>query len=89
MTRVDVTLGSTDVSMVIHREGKSLNYGQVEQSYQDWVRKMHKSYDEEDALGEDEATVIFDSLDNKALCISPGCQGIFSFKTLSWFSIKY
>ncbi|KAJ4867401.1 gamma-irradiation and mitomycin c induced 1 [Raphanus sativus] len=65
-----------DVSMVIHREGKSLNYGQVEQSYQDWVRKMHKSYDEEDALGEDEATVIFDSLDNKALCISPGCQAV-------------
>ncbi|CAH8342528.1 unnamed protein product [Eruca vesicaria subsp. sativa] len=62
---------STDVSMVIHKEGKSLTYGQVEQSYQDWVFKMHKSYDEEDALGEDEATVIFDSLDNKALCISP------------------
>ncbi|KAF8089966.1 hypothetical protein N665_0493s0022 [Sinapis alba] len=54
-----------DISMVIHREGKSLTYGQVEQSYQDWVYKMHKSYDEEDALGEDEATVIFDSLDKK------------------------
>ncbi|KAJ0248647.1 hypothetical protein HA466_0157180 [Hirschfeldia incana] len=65
-----------DVSMVIHREGKSLTYGQVDQSYHDWVLKMHKSYDEEDALGEDEATVIFDSLANKALCISPDCQAV-------------
>ena len=80
MTRVDLTLGSTDVSMVIHREGTSLTYGQVEQSYHDWVLKMHKSYDEEDAMGEDEATFIFDSLDKKALCISHDCEGMFSPK---------
>ncbi|RID59409.1 hypothetical protein BRARA_F02641 [Brassica rapa] len=65
-----------DVSMVIHREGKSLAYGQVEKGYEEWVLKMHKSYDEEDALGEDEATVIFDSLDKKALCISPDCEAV-------------
>ncbi|WZZ01082.1 hypothetical protein YC2023_073410 [Brassica napus] len=65
-----------DVSMVIHREGKSLAYGQVEKGYEEWVLKMHKSYDEEDALGEDEATVIFDSLDKKALCISPDCEAL-------------
>ncbi|KAL0762198.1 hypothetical protein Bca101_078349 [Brassica carinata] len=65
-----------DVSMVIHREGTSLTYGQVEQSYHDWVLKMHKSYDEEDAMGEDEATVIFDSLDKKALCISHDCEAV-------------
>ncbi|KAL0890595.1 hypothetical protein Bca101_014578 [Brassica carinata] len=65
-----------DVSMVIHREGKSLTYGQVEQSYHDWVLKMHKSYDEEDALGEDEATVVFDSLDKKSLCISSDCEAL-------------
>ena len=76
VTRVELTLCSTDVSMVIHREGKSLAYGQVEKGYEEWVLKMHKSYDEEDALGEDEATVIFDSLDKKALCISPDCEGM-------------
>uniref|UniRef100_A0A0D3DD59 Histidine kinase/HSP90-like ATPase domain-containing protein n=1 Tax=Brassica oleracea var. oleracea TaxID=109376 RepID=A0A0D3DD59_BRAOL len=65
-----------DVSMVIHREGTSLTYGQVEQSYHDWVLKMHKSYDEEDAMGEDEATFIFDSLDKKALCISHDCEAV-------------
>ncbi|KAF2534407.1 hypothetical protein F2Q70_00032420 [Brassica cretica] len=70
------------VSMVIHREGKSLNYGQVEQSYHDWVLKMHKSYDEEDAIGEDEATVIFDSLDKKALCISHDCEAVRAHKVM-------
>ncbi|KAG5394332.1 hypothetical protein IGI04_024295, partial [Brassica rapa subsp. trilocularis] len=72
-----------DVSMVIHREGKSLAYGQVEKGYEEWVLKMHKSYDEEDALGEDEATVIFDSLDKKALCISPDCEAVRVHKVMN------
>lgn len=61
---------------MLHREGKALVFGQVEQDYQNWVLEMHKTYDEEDALGEDDAIVIFDSLDNKALCISPDCRGM-------------
>ena len=48
----------------------------MERDYENWVMEMHKTYDEEDALGEDDAVIIFDSLDNKALCISPDCKGM-------------
>lgn len=48
----------------------------MERDYQNWVTEMHKTYDEEDASGEDDAIIIFDSLDNKALCISPDCKGM-------------
>lgn len=53
-----------------------MRYEEVEQGYKDWVLEMHKTYDAEDASGEDEAIIIFDSLDNKALCISPKCEGM-------------
>ncbi|CAH2044292.1 unnamed protein product [Thlaspi arvense] len=65
-----------DVSIEIHKEGERLRIGEVEQSYQEWVLKMHKSYDEENASGADEAIVVFESLDHKALCISPDCEAV-------------
>ncbi|XP_019083924.1 PREDICTED: uncharacterized protein LOC104706733 isoform X4 [Camelina sativa] len=78
-----------DVSCVLHREGKTLVFGQVDQDYKAWVLEMHKTYDEEEASGEDDAVVIFDSLDNKALCISPDCEAvrvhsIMKRKGMSW-----
>lgn len=76
VTRMYLILCLSDVNIIIHRDGKSLGYEQVEQGYKDWVLKMHKTYDEEDASGEDDAIFIFDSLDNKALCISPDCKGM-------------
>lgn len=57
----------TDVKMVIHREGKPLT--QLEQNYQDWVMKMHDAHDEEATSGEDEAILVLESLDKKALGI--------------------
>ncbi|ESQ31967.1 hypothetical protein EUTSA_v10003513mg [Eutrema salsugineum] len=66
----------TDVSIVIHKGGKCMNYVQLEQSFQAWVLDMHKSYDEEHASGEDDAIVICDSLDNKALGISLDCKAV-------------
>ncbi|KAF3595806.1 hypothetical protein DY000_02026148, partial [Brassica cretica] len=57
----------TDVKMVIHREGKSVT--QLEQNYQDWVMKMHDAHDEEATSGEDEAILVLESLDKKALGI--------------------
>ncbi|KAL0890596.1 hypothetical protein Bca101_014579 [Brassica carinata] len=59
----------TDVKMVIHREGKPLGITQLEQNYQDWVMKMHDAHDEEATSGEDEAILVLESLDKKALCI--------------------
>lgn len=56
-----------DVKMVIHREGKSVT--QLEQNYQDWVMKMHDAHDEEATSGEDEAILVLESLDKKALGI--------------------
>ncbi|XP_019097222.1 PREDICTED: uncharacterized protein LOC104770816 isoform X1 [Camelina sativa] len=78
-----------DVSFVLHREGKSLVLGQVDQDYKTWVLEMHKTYDEEEASGEDDAVVIFDSLNNKALRISPDCEAvrvhsIMKRKGMSW-----
>ncbi|CAH8342534.1 unnamed protein product [Eruca vesicaria subsp. sativa] len=60
----------TDVKVVIHREGKQLNNTLVEQKYQDWVMKMHDTHDEEATSAEDEAILVLESLDKKALCIS-------------------
>ncbi|KAG2240206.1 hypothetical protein Bca52824_090967 [Brassica carinata] len=57
----------TDVKMVIHREGKQVT--QLEQNYQDWVMKMHDAHDEEATSGEDEAILVLESLDKKALGI--------------------
>lgn len=59
----------TDVTIVIHREGKSLSYAHIEQTYQEWVLNMHNNHDEEAAAGEDEAVLIVGSLDKKALGI--------------------
>ena len=53
--------------MVIHREGKPVT--QLEQNYQDWVMKMHDAHDEEATSGEDEAILVLESLDKKALGI--------------------
>lgn len=63
------------VRMRIHRVGRLLSYEEVEQSYQEWVLNMHNCYDQEHASGEDDAIVIFHSLDNKSLGISPDCKG--------------
>ncbi|CAH2044294.1 unnamed protein product [Thlaspi arvense] len=60
---------TTDVKTVIHREGKPLSIAHLEQTYQDWVMKMHDTHDEEATSGEDEATLIVESLDKKALGI--------------------
>ncbi|CAA7023351.1 unnamed protein product [Microthlaspi erraticum] len=65
-----------DVSILIHRVGILLSYAEVEQSYQEWVLNMHTSYDQEHASGEDDAIVIFHSLDNKSLGISPDCKAV-------------
>ncbi|KAG7551735.1 hypothetical protein ISN45_Aa06g023820 [Arabidopsis thaliana x Arabidopsis arenosa] len=65
-----------DVNIALHRKGEALVFGQVERDYQNWITEMHKTYDEEDASGEDDAIIILDSLDNKALCISPDCKAV-------------
>ncbi|CAA7023350.1 unnamed protein product [Microthlaspi erraticum] len=59
----------TDVKIMIHREGKPLNIKPLEQTYRDWVMKMHDTHDEEAASGQDEPTVVVE-FDKKALNIS-------------------
>ncbi|XP_023635760.1 uncharacterized protein LOC17884597 [Capsella rubella] len=64
------------VNIELHRGNKPLVLEQVGKDYESWVLEMHKTYDEEEASGEDDAVVIFDSLDNKVLCISPDCKAV-------------
>uniref|UniRef100_A0A1J3I4J6 Protein DEFECTIVE IN MERISTEM SILENCING 3 n=2 Tax=Noccaea caerulescens TaxID=107243 RepID=A0A1J3I4J6_NOCCA len=59
----------TDVKIMIHREEKQLNNKQLEQTYRDWVTKMHNTHDEEATSGQDEPTLVVE-LDKKALNIS-------------------
>lgn len=54
---------------MIHREEKQLNVKQLEQTYRDWVTKMHTNHDEEATSGQDEPTLVVE-LDKKALNIS-------------------
>ncbi|CAH8272083.1 unnamed protein product [Arabidopsis lyrata] len=58
-----------DVTIVTHREGKSVSYAHLDEKYQEWVLEMHNTHDEEAASGADEAVLIVGSLDKKALGI--------------------
>ena len=43
---------------------------QLEREYQDWLLKMHDSYDEEIESGEDQPVLVVSPLNKKALGIS-------------------
>ncbi|XVF53392.1 hypothetical protein PTKIN_Ptkin05aG0095700 [Pterospermum kingtungense] len=55
-----------DVDVEIYRDGRKLTFLQLEREYQDWLLRMHDSYDEEIESGEDHPVVLVSPLKNKA-----------------------
>lgn len=58
------------ICMEIEREGRQITPVQLEKEYQDWLKAMHESYDEEVECGDGEATLILNPSNGKDLGIS-------------------
>lgn len=59
-----------EVNVEIYRDGKLLTPLQLEREYQDWILQMHERYDEETDSGEDQAVLVVNPANKKALGIS-------------------
>lgn len=59
-----------EVNVEIYRDGKLLTPLQMEREYQDWILQMHERYDEETDSGEDQAVLVVNPANKKALGIS-------------------
>lgn len=59
-----------EVNVEIYRDGKLLTPLQMEREYQDWILQMHEHYDEETDSGEDQAVLVVNPANKKALGIS-------------------
>ena len=59
-----------EVNVEIYRDGKLLTPLQMEREYQDWILQMHDRYDEETDSGEDQAVLVVNPANKKALAIS-------------------
>lgn len=58
------------ICMEIEREGRQITPVQLEKEYQDWLKAMHESFDEEVECGDGEATLILNPSNGKDLGIS-------------------
>ena len=63
-------LTPTAICVEIEREGRQITPVQLEKEYQDWLKAMHESYDEEVECGDGEATLILNPSNGKGLGIS-------------------
>ncbi|KAM4068715.1 hypothetical protein ACB094_12G034100 [Castanea mollissima] len=59
-----------EVNVEIYRDGKLLTPLQLEREYQDWILQMHERYDEETDSGEDQAVLVVNPANKKALGVS-------------------